>query len=113
MGTYSEDLNHLIFGLFENGMLISSCVLNIIPNLTRGFRPYSLIENVVTRSGFRKQGFGTALLKHTLEYAWQRNCYKVMLLTGRRDEAVYRFYESAGFDRNAKQAFLSLNPAVH
>ena len=35
------------------------------------------------------------------------NCYKVMLLTGRKDESTFRFYESAGFDRNAKQAFVA------
>jgi hypothetical protein len=30
-----------------------------------------------------------------------------MLLTGRKDEGTYRFYESIGFDRHAKQAFLA------
>lgn len=48
------------------------------------------------------------MLKHALTYAWSRNCYKVMLLTGRKNEATYRFYESAGFDRHAKQAFTRL-----
>ena len=96
-----------IFGLFKAADLISSCVLCIIPNLTRGCRPYGLIENVVTHSAFRNQGLGKMVLRHALEQAWQRNCYKVMLLTGRKSEAVYRFYESAGFDRNAKQAFLA------
>ena len=43
-----------------------------------------------------------------MTYAWSRNCYKVMLLTGRKNEATYRFYESAGFDRHAKQAFTRL-----
>ena len=30
-----------------------------------------------------------------------------MLLTGSKNEETYRFYESAGFDRHAKQAFLA------
>ncbi|MBA3027275.1 MAG: GNAT family N-acetyltransferase [Desulfobacteraceae bacterium] len=102
-----EDKGHRIFGLFINDQLICSCVLVVIPNLTRGFRPYGLIENVVTHSKFRNRGLGKVLLKHALEDAWGLNCYKVMLLTGRKDEAVYRFYEAAGFDRNAKQAFLA------
>lgn len=101
---------HKIFGLFQNRALISSCVLVVIPNLTRGCRPYGLIENVVTHADFRNQGLGKALLKHALNDAWGLNCYKVMLLTGRKSEAVYKFYESVGFDRNAKQAFLSKNP---
>jgi len=102
-----ENQNHKYFGLFEEDTLISSCVLNIIPNLTRGCRPYGVIENVVTHSDYRRKGFGKSLLQYALNYAWNRNCYKVMLLTGRKDEGVYRFYESTGFDRNAKQAFLA------
>ena len=35
------------------------------------------------------------------------NCYKAMLLTGRKNEGIYRFYESAGFDRHAKQTFVA------
>jgi N-acetylglutamate synthase-like GNAT family acetyltransferase len=93
------------FGVFEENALVSTCVLTIVPNLTRGCRSYGLIENVVTHPQYRKRGLGTALLRHTLKYAWQRECYKVMLLTGQKREEIYRFYESAGFDRYAKQAF--------
>lgn len=95
------------FGGFLDGELVSSCTLSIIPNLTRGCRPYGLIENVVTHPTHRKQGYGTALLRAALSYAWTAGCYKVMLLTGRKDEATLRFYQSAGFDPNDKQAFIA------
>ncbi|MBI5604401.1 MAG: GNAT family N-acetyltransferase [Deltaproteobacteria bacterium] len=72
-----------------------------------GGRPYGLIENVVTHKNYRRRGHGKAVLHHALNYAWSKGCYKVMLLTGRKDESTYRFYESAGFDQNAKQAFLA------
>ena len=95
------------FGGFIGETLISSCMLTIIPNLTRGCRPYGVIENVVTHGDFRRKGHGRSLLHHVLAYAWSRNCYKVMLMTGRKDEGINRFYEAAGFDRHAKQAFLA------
>ena len=95
------------FGLYVDGRLVSSCTISIIPNLTRGCRPYGVIENVVTHKDFRRIGYGRDILMHALEYAWSRDCYKVMLLTGRKDEATFRFYESAGFDRHEKQAFLA------
>ena len=98
------------FGLFENNQMVSSCTLTIVPNLTRNCRPYGLIENVVTHAEHRGHGYAKALLKHSLEYAWGQGCYKVMLLTGRKDKAVLRFYESAGFDRHAKQAFYAKAP---
>lgn len=97
----------LYFGVFEDGQLVSTCTLSVIPNLTRACCPYGVIENVVTDPAFRGRGLGRAVFKHALEDAWSKGCYKVMLLTGRKDEAVYNFYESVGFDRNAKQAFLA------
>jgi GNAT superfamily N-acetyltransferase len=100
------DPNLRYFGVFVDGRLVSSCTLCIIPNLTRGCRPYGVIENVVTHIDHRRKGYGKTVLRAALSYAWSRNCYKVMLLTGRKNEETYQFYESVGFDRNAKQAFL-------
>ena len=102
-----ENSHFKYFGILVSQKLISSCTLSIIPNLTRGCRPYGVIENVVTHSDYRRRGYAGTLLKHVLSYAWSRRCYKVMLLTGRKTEEVYRFYESVGFDRYAKQAFLA------
>ena len=95
------------FGGFDAGRLVSSCCVTVIPNLTRGCRPYGLVENVVTHAAYRRRGWGSALLARALEFAWSHDCYKAMLLSGRRDEATLQFYEKAGFDRHSKQAFVA------
>jgi GNAT superfamily N-acetyltransferase len=95
------------FGCFIDDQLISSCTITVIPNLTRSCRPYSVIENVVTHAKFRKRGYGKAVLQAALDFAWSRDCYKVMLMTGRLDESTFSFYESAGFRRDKKQAFVA------
>ena len=95
------------FGGFLSKELVSTCTLTTIPNLTRGCRPYGLIENVVTHPTHRKHGYGKAMLHAALSCAWTMGCYKVMLLTGRKDEATLRFYQSVGFDPNGKQAFIA------
>jgi GNAT superfamily N-acetyltransferase len=92
------------------GALVASCTLTIIPNLTRGARPYGLIENVITHVDYRRRGFGTKLLQHALGVAWDHACYKVMLLTGRKDEGVFRFYKEAGFQRGLKTGFIAYPP---
>ncbi|KUL01922.1 MAG: GCN5-related N-acetyltransferase [Methanoculleus marisnigri] len=73
-------------------------------------RPYGLIENVVTHREFRNRGFGTALLTHALKCAWKEHCYKVMLLTGRREAGVFRLYEKAGFVRGVKEGLIAYPP---
>lgn len=101
-----SDPNLFYLVIEEDNILVSSCVLAIIKNLTRSARPYGLIENVVTHEGYRRKGYGTAVLKKAIELAVENNCYKVMLMTGRKEESILKFYESAGFDRGEKTAFI-------
>ena len=82
----------------------------VVPNLTRGCRPYGLIENVVTHGAHRGAGHGKAVLEAALQHAWRQGCYKVMLMTGRKDPAIQQFYCNAGFDPQAKQAFYTQAP---
>jgi GNAT superfamily N-acetyltransferase len=102
-----SDSSYRYYGGFVGDELVSSCTLTVVPNLTRGCRPYGLIENVVTHADHRRRGYGRAILQHALADAWESDCYKVMLLTGRLDEGTFRFYESAGFSRQGKQAFIA------
>lgn len=101
---------HAYFGVFSNTELVSACALAMVPNLTRGGRPYGVIENVVTHLAHRKRGYGGSVVQAALAHAWDSRCYKVMLLTGRREPATLRFYESLGFDPHGKQAFLAKPP---
>ncbi|MGR6430182.1 GNAT family N-acetyltransferase [Rhizobium sp. PAMB 3174] len=85
---------------FAGSEMASSCTLVVIPNLTRGGRPYALIENVVTHPDHRRMGYGRAVIRKAIEMAFQADCYKVMLLTGARNPGVIEFYESCGFSQS-------------
>lgn len=93
-----------------SGELVSTCTLLIVPNLTRGVRPYGLIENVVTHPGHRRTGLGQAVLSAALNAAWGADCYKVMVATGSRREETLRFYEKAGFTCGGKTFFEARRP---
>jgi GNAT superfamily N-acetyltransferase len=90
----------------DGGLLLGSCYLNVIPNITRGGRPYAVIENVITDSAHRNRGIGRSLLDHAVKLAWAQNCYKVMLMSGRTESAVHAFYKSCGFNTDEKQAYI-------
>lgn len=100
------DKNHHIIVCDVDGKIVSSCVCVIIPNLTRSVCPYAFIENVVTRADYRGKGYATACLNHAKELALQSNCYKMMLLTGSKDEKTLRFYQNAGYNSADKTAFI-------
>lgn len=96
---------HLMVGEAD-GKFVSSVTLVVIKNLTRGMRPYALIENVVTHKDYRCRGYAQALMNKAAEIARNANCYKIMLLTGAKIESTLRFYEKCGFNHKDKTAFI-------
>ena len=104
--TIINDKNHHIIVAEKNSKLVSSVVCVIISNLTRNIRPYAFVENVVTHSDFRKQGYATACLNYAREIAKKENCYKMMLLTSAKTEDTLNFYKKAGYNCTDKTAFI-------
>lgn len=100
-----------IFVGIKEQKLITTCALVVVPNLTRGGAPYGLIENVVTDAQHRRRGYGQAILRSAISSAWQSGCYKVMLLTGSKNPATLRFYQTTGFQQT-KTGFQVRRPAV-
>ena len=101
-----QDESHHIIVNEIDGKIAASCVCVIIPNLTRNIRPYALIENVVTRAEYRGNGYATECLNYAKKIAEKRNCYKIMLLTGSKEEATLRFYSNAGYNATDKTGFV-------
>lgn len=101
-----NDPNHHIIVLTIDGVIISSCVIVVVLNLTRGQRPYALIENVVTDEKHRNKGCASAVLNYARDIALRENCYKIMLMTGSKLDSTLRFYERAGYNRRDKTAFI-------
>ena len=104
--TIIKDKNHHIIVNEADNKIVSSCVCVIIPNLTRNVRPYAFIENVVTRKDCRGRGYATECLNYAKEIAKMENCYKMMLLTGSKEESILKFYRSAGYNSSNKTAFI-------
>ena len=101
-----KDNNHHIIVAEEDGKIVASCVCVIIPNLTHGQRPYALVENVITDVLHRNKGLATQCLEYAKELAVNKNCYKLMLLTGSKKESTLGFYEKAGYNQKDKTAFI-------
>ena len=98
------------FGAVEDSAkeqnVVSTCYAVIIPNLTRLGGAICFVENVVTDKNFRKQGLGKKVMGKAIEFAREKNCYKVILESGAWRTEAHQFYRNLGFDDTAKKSFL-------
>ena len=101
-----NDENHHLIVCEIDDKIVASCVCVIIPNLTRNVRPYAFVENVVTHGEYRKKGYATDCLNFAKQIAEENNCYKMMLLTGSKEESTLNFYSNAGYNSSDKTAFI-------
>ncbi|MCL1862260.1 MAG: GNAT family N-acetyltransferase [Defluviitaleaceae bacterium] len=89
----------------HDGFVVSSVTLVVVENLTRNNRPYAIIENVVTHADYRGKGYASALMRRASAIAEKMGCYKIMLLTGSKEESTLGFYDNCGFDRTVKTGY--------
>lgn len=101
-----DDPDHHLIVCEVNGEIVSSCVCVVIPNLTRNIRPYAFVENVVTNGNHRGKGYASTCLKYASWIARDADCYKIMLLTGSKEEKTLSFYKNAGYNSTDKTAFI-------
>lgn len=104
--TILDDANIRVVVAESEGTLAATCMIALVPNLASGGRPFAVIEHVVTLAAFRGRGLGKAVMQHALEFAWSRDCCKVMLLSGAQRAEAHRLYESLGFRGDLERGFV-------
>ncbi len=97
-----QDKNYHIIIAEEGEKIVSSCVCVIIPNLTHNQQSYAFVENEITDKKYRRKGFATKCLNYAKEIAIKENCYKLMLMTGSKQNSTLNFYRKAGYNSKDK-----------
>lgn len=57
----------------------------------------AILEDMVMAKDFRQMGLGKELLQEAIDFARQRGCLRITLLTDFDNETAIKFYQSAGF----------------
>jgi GNAT superfamily N-acetyltransferase len=91
--------------------IVATCMLITAPNLLRGGQQHGIIENVATHPAFQGRGHGRAVIAAALDEAWKRDCYHVLLQSGRADSRAHHFYEGCGFVPGLRTAYCARRPA--
>jgi GNAT superfamily N-acetyltransferase len=80
-----------------DGRVLGTADCAVLANLTRGGRPFVLVENVVVDAASRRRGVGSCLLDAAISLARSIDSYKVQLLSHKDRTEAHAFYESHGF----------------
>lgn len=113
LGAFAQILSHpgtTLMGAEQAEQIVSMATLHLLPNMTYQARPFGIIENVVTLPDARGQGFARAVMAALAKTAQNADAYKIMLLTGRANDAK-GFYERLGYNADEKYGMiLRLDP---
>src|SRR5580704_11194177 len=101
-----------VFVAMEGERVAATCMLITAPNLLRGSRRLGVLENVVSHPDFRRGGYGRAVVEAALQAAWDKDCFHVLMQSGRQDPAVHQFYKARGFLPGLRTAYAIHNPAL-
>ncbi len=97
----SAHTGHELVVAEEDGEVIGTLVLLIVPNLSHGALPWALVENMVVDRQRRRRGMGKLLMDYALTQARDAGCYKIVLSSNRKRPDAHRFYRSVGFEPSA------------
>ena len=85
----------------EEGEVIGTMVLLIVPNLSHSGLPWAVVENIVTDRRFQRQGIGQLMMDYAISRAREAGCYKLQFSSSKTRDGAYRFYQSLGFKASA------------
>ena len=94
----SADPGHELYVAEEDGRVVGTIVLLVVPNLSHSATPWAVAENLVVTQSYRRRGIGRMLLEHAVARAREKGCYKIQLWSDRRRTEAHEFYESLGFE---------------
>ncbi|HEU0296360.1 MAG TPA: GNAT family N-acetyltransferase [Anaerolineales bacterium] len=92
-----RDVNHELIVAERNGDVMGTLHLMFLPSLSYQGGLRAQIESVRVDQSQRGQGFGSEMMKWTIERARRRGAHIVQLTTHRSRQEAHRFYERLGF----------------
>lgn len=85
----------------QQGEVVGTIVLLVVPNLSHNATPWSFLENLIVTEKHRRRGLGRMLLQHAIELAKKSGCHMVELCSDVRRNEAHILYNSMGFEAQA------------
>jgi len=87
---------HELLVVEDEGEVIGTMVLIIVPNLSHQASPWALAGNLVVDCSDRRKGLAKLLMKYAVYKARNAGCYKITLSSHKSHRGAHTFYHSMG-----------------
>jgi glucosamine-phosphate N-acetyltransferase len=94
------NVNHLVYVIEHNDVIIASGTLLIEHKLIHGCGKVGHIEDIVIHSSYKGQQLGKLIVDSLVAYAKEHKCYKVILDCS---DDLIGFYEKCNFERKGSE----------
>lgn len=101
-----KDKNYRVFMREWGGKLVASLTAIILHNLTGRGRDYMVVDNVITHSDFQRMGFAKNLFQEAEQWAKERDCYKIIVVSNKKFESAQKFYLNQGYEFESSNVFI-------
>jgi GNAT superfamily N-acetyltransferase len=92
-----DDPRYHLLVLEAGGEVLGTCALYVVPNLSHGGAPWSIVENVVVDERARSEGYGELLMAEAERLAREAGAYRLSLMSNARRTQAHRFYNRIGY----------------
>jgi len=87
----------------DEGEVVGTMVLLIVPNLSHSALPWALVENIIVDKRYQRRGIGRLLMNYAIARAKEAGCYRIGLSSDKRRKGAHKFYRSLGFEASAHE----------
>ena len=94
--------------VYEAGGIVRGMVLLLFTISTALGKKVAILEDMIVTPDSRGKGVGTRLVKRALEFALDKGCRRVTLLTDHDNEAAHKIYRKCGFSKSDMVVFRML-----
>ena len=91
------------YGLYvaeQDDEIVGTYALLVMINLGHMGAPSAIVEEVVVAPDWQGKGVGKEMMRHAMNLAREKGCYKLVLSSNEKRVAAHAFYEKLGFRRH-------------
>ena len=100
--------SYRLFVADDDGAIVGSYALLIMDDLGHLGAPSAIVEDVVVDPARHGRGIGQTMMRHAMQEARARHCYKLALSSNATRERAHAFYEALGFRRHGYSFLIEL-----